>query len=132
VYWKIPEKEIRIVRPDNAGDVYELWVLTPKYIGSIEKAGTQRLIANGTPYTNLNAAARILLEDAGEREVASGLVVTRKQAPKVVEMQGMDLVSKNVWPKFCEIRRIDPRSMEALNKSYKLSEAELTILGVKE
>lgn len=132
VYWKRPDKaEARIVRPDNEGDEYEVWVLKPVLVGTILKAGSQRLMADGVPYANLNAAAQSLLDSAGEMELAGGMQLSiNRGAERIVRMTGLDMIEKGAWLKFCESRKINPRSVNDMNKSYQLTPIELKRIGI--
>jgi hypothetical protein len=134
VYWKQPEQEVRIVRPDNEGDDYEIWVLTPVCVGSVQRAGTSRILADGVPHSNLNAAARFLLEKANFSGLAKGMWMRSGSArtDPVIKLTGLDLVERNAWPTFCKHRKINARSVSDMNKTYELTKAELTKLGLAE
>lgn len=132
VYWKEPVREVRIVRPNNEGHEYEIWVLTPKLVGTVEKVAGQRVMANGLPYTNINSAARSILESAGESEMASGIKINVREPVDSVKVTGLDMVAQNAWTKFCETRKINPRSTADMNKTYSLSRREASTLGIKE
>lgn len=131
VYWKRPKKDFQIVRPDNEGDDYEVWVLTPTYVGTVQKAGTQRIMAEGIPFTNLAAASRHLLMGNGYKDLAEETRVSFRGAAEAVMMTGLDLVARNVWPQFCADRQIDPRSIEAMGKTYQLTNKEIIAFKIK-
>lgn len=130
VYWKRPAKEVRIVRPGNEGNEYEIWVLTPVCIGTALKQGTARVIVDGTPYTNLNTAAKILLENAKEDDLALGMRTSVRGDHYTVS--GLDLVERNAWLKFCAARKINPRSTADMAKTYSLTRSELEELGLQQ
>ena len=120
------------MRPENEGDDYEIWVLTPVHVGTVTRAGTQRVLADGIPYTNLNAAARHILEKGGHNELADDRKMSVRTVKDSHVVTGLDLVAQNAWTKFCERRKINPRSTSDMNKSYQLTKHELKELGIKE
>lgn len=131
VFWKRPAPEAQIVRPGNKGDEYEIWVLTPVLVGSIQRAGTQRVLADGIPYTNLSAAARHVLENLGHTELAGEQRLSYRGPAAEIKVSGLDLVAQNAWVKFCERRKINPKSIPDLQKTYQLTKQEMTDLGLK-
>ena len=131
VYWKQPQPEVRIVRPDNEGEHYEIWVLTPQCIGSVHRTGTARVLADGIPHSNINAAARHLLEKSGHSSLAGGMQMSVRAARDVFAMSGLDLVERNAWMKFCAQRKINPRSTSEMNRTYQLTKKELEELGIQ-
>jgi hypothetical protein len=130
VYWKQPSDEVRIVRPDNSGDEYEVWMLRPVLIGSMTKINN-RILVDGQSFTNLNAGARHILERAGEPELAKERRIFVKQGEKVT-MTGLDLVERGAWVQFCQQRQLSARSTEDMQKVFQLTKQELAELGIKQ
>lgn len=132
VYRKMPKRELIIVKTDSVGDEYEFWTITPLYVGTVRKIGTQRIVTEDRQqFTNLNSAARYLLEQGGETELADTMDMWMKKDTAKVEIDGLDLVEAGKWAAFCKLREISVRDTKAMNKRYYLDQLEVKKLGVK-
>lgn len=134
VYEKRPAKEVIIVREgeaqENAGS-YEFWILAPVYLGRATKVGNQRVITeDGQSVTNLKAAARHFLMQHDEKDLAAQQPLWTHKARNKVQVQGLDLVEKGTWAKFCEMRGLDPRNVAAMQQPYFLDQKEAEAIGL--
>ncbi len=128
-YYKQPTKEVRIVRPDRNEEVWEFWILVPQRIGGAQRRGTRRILSenDGKEYP---ALVDILIDDlnsAGHKDVASEL---QAPAPKVVKVNGLDLVASGRWPVFASMRKLDPKDVAAMQQTFVLTPAEAKQLEI--
>jgi hypothetical protein len=68
VYESRPVKHAVIVRPEKDVQDYEVWILEPKLVGTMERLGTQRVVVDGSPhlhFTNLSTAVGFICEKEG-------------------------------------------------------------------
>jgi hypothetical protein len=119
-----------LVKPDNEGKTYEVWVLTPTLIGEIEYKGYSRYEVDGQHFTNLGAASKFLLEGSAHAEMALESKLYVKTPNRPVLMSGLDLVEQGVWHKYCNENNINPRDLKAMQKEYPLTLADIKKLGV--
>lgn len=112
---------------------FELWVSKPKFIGKFAKTGTRRIETHdGLEFATFHAAARFLLERAGEKEVIAKLDAEEATPPKPRHrVDGIDIVTQGKWAAFCKMRRIDPKDVSAIQQTHELDEVEYKILGLK-
>ncbi len=129
VYRKQPERELIILKTDSANE-YELYVITPTLVGSVRKEGTQRIVTeDGQHFTNINSAARYLLDQTGD-DLAKTLNPHMKKTSVKVEITGVELLRAEKWNQFCKMRKIDLGNTKAINKRYYLDNNEAKQLGV--
>jgi hypothetical protein len=129
VYRKQPTRELIILKTDSANE-YELYVITPKLVGSVRKEGTQRIVTeDGQHFTNINSAARYLLEQTGD-DLAKTLNPHMKKGPNKIEVTGVELLRAEKWNQFCKLRKIDLGDTKAMQKRYYLEPTEAKLLGV--
>lgn len=129
---KSPTNEVLYVKLDSRADrgEFEIWVTKPTYIGRCNKLGTRQVrTEDGYDFTNLNTAAKWLLEKKGEKDIADKLPNEVKNPPIVVT--GMEVVLLGKWKDLCTLKNIDPSDSQAVAKSYNITEGEAKLLGVK-
>lgn len=132
IYQKKPQRDVIIVKPDADDNEYEFWIITPVMIGGARKVGTQRVITDDNQqFTNLNSAARYLLENANEPELAAAQPLWMKRDTKRIEIVGLDLIESGKWAEFCKLRKMDVRNTDAMGKRYFLTQDEAKNLKVK-
>lgn len=132
IYQKKPLRDVIIVKPDADDNEYEFWIITPVKIGGARKVGTQRIITDDNQqFTNLNSAARYLLEQISEKELAAGLPLWMKRDSKRIEVVGLDLIESGKWTEFCKLRKMDVRNTEAMGKRYFVTQDEAKQLRIK-
>jgi hypothetical protein len=129
VYRKQPKRELIILKTDVSNE-YELYTLTPTMVGSVRKEGTQRIVTeDGQHFTNINSAARYLLEKQGD-DLAKTLNPHMKQGTAKVEITGVELLRSEKWTAFCKLRQIDMGDTKAIHRRYYLEPSEVKQLGV--
>lgn len=135
---KAPQKEFIIVRTDGgeSGDnsaVYECFLVTPVSMGNIIKQGSQRVMTeDGLQFANIESAVRHMMVQAGEPEVAGQARTKIKNNPKWrrdFEFTVKDLVMRDKWEEYCEMRKVHPAISDLREKVY-LNELELAKLGL--
>jgi hypothetical protein len=130
VFSSKPERELRIVRPNERDSYYEFYVLEPVYIGSARRVGTQKVLDEaGREHVNLNSALRDALEAKDMHELAAAVPV-RAKSPSRYKLTGIDLAAHGKWHLFASMRGLDVRSRTALDNSYEVTPKELQELGI--
>jgi hypothetical protein len=120
-----------IILKTDMPNEYELYVITPTLVGSVRKEGSQRIVTeDGQHFTNINSAARYLLDQTGD-ELAKTLNPHMKKGQAKVEVTGVELLRSEKWTAFCKLRQIDLGNTRALTKKYYLDNNEVIQLGIK-
>lgn len=133
VYFKRPVEEARIVRPDNEGTDYELWVLTPTLVGSMSRPNKNTTLSDdGFKFATLQSAAAHILERTDKMELAAEAKHwQRGKGLEPVKVSGAELVGSGKWLDFCKLRGMNPRDVKAMGTEFELTDAEATVLGIE-
>ena len=130
-FYKSPETELRIVRPDNQGYYYEFWVVVPHKLGEATRVGNMRVLCDGLQFSNLNTAFIHKLNESAEFKSLANQIepwVIRNKA--TVTVTGTDLVTTDKWNQFAKMRQLRT-TPEALGREYQLTRAEIVELGLE-
>ena len=152
VYETRPTKQAIVVRPEKGVQHYEVWVLEPRFIGTMDRLGTQRVVVptegrpHGLHFTNLATAMDFILSEAGEEglsEMPSPHVKKRRELhemrPRSLKLPGAfleqfsaelfdELVSKDDTLS----GGIGSRFRQALEKVYIVTDEDLRAAGMQQ
>ena len=113
------EPELLIVKPDQPGAPYAIWMLAATKLGDARWLGRAKVECDGETFANLKAAGKHLLVKQGIQS-AGGL-----------ELTGLDMIERNVWFEFCRLRKLKPSDKAAMDKKYWLSAEDIKKIGLK-
>jgi hypothetical protein len=128
MYYRPPKTEMLLVG-EKGSQRYELWITEPRRIATFEKIGRHKIMVEGSSatFSTILSAAQFALERTGN----SRLFADKSDDSPRLTISGVELVARNVWPQFCEIRRLDPRATSLMEREYQLSLTEQTTLGLQ-
>lgn len=125
-----PQKEMVVYKPDTNDQFFEVYVLRPYYVGSVRRIAPSVVQSeDGETFKNVNMAARAMLEKFNETDLASQL--SERMMPRGRKRAGMDLVEQDLWTKFCKMRGLNPRDVQAMQAEYDISPDEWDALTGK-
>lgn len=133
VYTKTPQEEFRIVRASETADHYEVWVIKPVCVGTLDRLGNANVVSDDKRrFVNIFHAAQHLLERAKETALASSMRLNddRPEMRNVV-MTGWELLNKDKLQQLRKLRGIDgPMGDADLKRNYAVTPDEMTALGL--
>jgi len=126
-YTQTPTEHLVVAKTETQ-DVYQVYLMTPKLLGEVQKQGRNATIYDGAYFPTYEDAIEALKEKNG----ISAERMPRKFPPKIPTWQfdGMKLVDLGVWPQFCIDRNLKGTSKDMAAK-YNLTLADITKLKIK-
>lgn len=121
-----PQTELRVRKPDSNIDIYEMWHVQPKCLGTVEKLGNRNYRSDdGMTFANLDDVGRYM---AGRAEKDYSQV--EKKPVTRPAIKGFEIIEAGTWIKFCKMKNIDSRDTAAMHKEYHLTQQEMLELRI--
>lgn len=129
-----PTRQLQLVKLNDDEEVYEYWLVEPRYIGTLVRHGTQRLttLEGAGPFSNHNGGLKYLLEKAGLLDMVKEIKLTVKtpQGRTQFSMKGAEIAAQHKWQEFCTLRKLES-SPKTIGKRYKVTQEEADQLGIE-
>jgi hypothetical protein len=124
----LPENDVLIYRVPDKKKTYRIFITKVVEVeGEIEQIGPKRYrTPNKDYFQNINTAGAYLLREQGHTAEADEL-----DPPNTVRLAGVDLVARGYWPMFCEMRGINPRDIDQIQRDHDLRPSELVALKAR-
>lgn len=121
-----PVDEIVIFKVENPGHDYEIFHISVTRIGGARRIDPRLYVTeDGHKLRNLP----MCVEHFAAQANLSHLVEEGPSKAAAKSVKGLDMVAAGQWPKFCEMRDIDPRDVKAMQKTYQLAAGESILLA---